>query len=191
MYRIIAVCLLLLITACGEADRVPKDVISKEQMRDVLLDLNLADAYSGITDDQANLLVHDSIRQKRVKVYFRQVLDMHKLTPEQFNHSYQYYEAHPNAFKVIYDMMFAIVSNDKNMLDINERRKEYVTNRRNLLPVNNNSLISIEQDTLIPFVKKNKRGINFDNLPKKLESMPKDNSPKKHVPLNRLAKPKR
>lgn len=179
MYRIIAVCLVLLITACGEANRVPKDVLPKEQMRDVLLDLNLADAYSGITEDPVNLLVHDSIRQRRVKVYYRQVLDMHKLTPEQFNRSYSYYESHPNTFKEIYDMMYAVVSNDKNMLEINVKREEYVTNRRNLLPVNNNSLISGEQDTLIPFVKKNKRGINFDTLPKK------------HVPMTKVAKPKR
>jgi hypothetical protein len=189
MYRIIAVCLLLLITACGEADRVPKDVLSKKEMRDVLLDLNLADAYSGITEDPVNLLVHDSIRQKRVKVYFRQVLDMHKLTPEQFNRSYSYYEAHPNSFKEIYDMMFTVVSNDKNMLDINVRRQEYVTNQRNLLPVNNNSLISVEQDTLIPFVKKNKRGINFDHLPKKHVPVAKDSLPKKPVRMTKMVKP--
>lgn len=179
MYRIIAVCLVLLITACGEADKVPKDVLSKEKMRDVLLDMNLADAYSGITDeDQANLLVHDSIRKQRVKVYYRQILDLHKLTPEEFNHSYAYYEAHPNKFKEVYDMMFTSVSNDKNMLDINLKRQEYVTNPRSLLPVNNNSLISGQQDTLIPFVKKNKRGINFDHLPPK------------HEPMRKLAKPK-
>ena len=134
---------------------------------------------NGFTEDPVNLLVHDSIRQKRVKVYYRQVLDMHKLTPEQFNRSYSYYEAHPNSFKEIYDMMSTVVANDKNMLDINVRRQEYVTNRRNLLPVNNNSLISVEQDTLIPFVKKNKRGINFDHLPPK------------HVPMPKLAKPKK
>jgi hypothetical protein len=167
MYRIIAVCLVLLITACGEADKVPKDVLSKEKMRDVLLDMNMADAYSSITDDdQANLIVHDSVRKQRAKVYYRQVLDLHKLTPKEFNHSYAYYEAHPNKFKEVYDMMFAAVSNDKNMLDLNLKRQEYLKNPRSLLPVNNNSLNSGEQDTLIPFVKKNKRGI-IGKLPPK------------------------
>lgn len=177
MYRIIAVCLVLLITACGEADKVPKDVLSKEKMRDVLLDMNMADAYSSITDDdQANLIVHDSVRKERAKVYFRQILDLHKLTPKEFNHSYAYYEAHPNKFKEVYDMMFAVVTNDKNMLDLNLKRQEYLKNPRSLLPVNNNSLNSGEQDTLIPFVKKNKRGI-IDQLPTR------------HAPMPKLAKP--
>ncbi|SHM08228.1 DUF4296 domain-containing protein [Chitinophaga sp. CF418] len=168
MYRIIAVCLMLLTMACGEADKVPKDVLSKEKMRDVLLDMNLADAYSGMSDnDQSNLIVQDSVRKQRAKMYYRQILDLHKLTPAAFRHSYAYYEAHPNKFKEVYDMMFSSITNDKNMLDLNVKRQEYVTNRRSLLPVNNNSLISGEQDTLIPFVKKNKRGINFDHLPPK------------------------
>lgn len=179
MYRIIAVCLVLLITACGEADKVPKDVLSKEKMRDVLLDMNMADAYSTMTDDdQSNVIVSDSMRKERAKVYYRQILDLHKLTPKEFNHSYAYYEAHPNKFKEVYDMMFTAVSNDKNMLDVNQRRQEYVKNPRSLLPVNNNSLNSGEQDTLIPFVKKNKRGI-IDKLPPK------------HDPMLKLAKPKR
>jgi hypothetical protein len=180
MYRIIAVCLVLLIMACGEADKVPKDVLSKEKMRDVLLDMNLADSYSSMADDdQPNVIISDSVRRQRLKVYYRQILDLHKLTPEEFKHSYAYYEAHPNKFKEVYDMMFASVTNDKNMLDLNQKRKEYVTNRRSLLPVNNNSLISGEQDTLIPFVKKNKRGINFDHLPQK------------HAPMPNLVKPRK
>jgi len=174
MYRIIAVCLVLLITACGEADKVPKDVLPKEKMRDVLLDMNLADVYSSTADDdQPNVIVSDSVRKQRLKVYYRQVLDLHKLSPEAFRHSYAYYESHPNKFKEVYDMMFASVTSDKNMLELNLKRHEYVTNRRSLLPVNNNSLISGEQDTLIPFVKKNKRGINFDHLPPKHDPMPK------------------
>ena len=147
-------------------------------MRDVLLDMNMADAYSGITDeDQANLIVHDSVRKQRAKVYLRQILDMHKLTPKEFNRSYAYYESHPNKFKEVYDMMFTAISNDKNMLDLNVKRQEYLKNPRSLLPVNNNSLNSGEQDTLIPFVKKNKRGI-IDQLPSR------------HAPMPKLAKPR-
>lgn len=175
MYRIIVACLLLLATACGEADKVPKNVLSKEKMRDVLLDMNLADAYSTMNDsgDEVNLVITDSLRKQRVKTFYRQILDLYKLTPEEFNHSYAYYESHPNKFKEVYDMMFAVVSNDKSMLDLRLRRQEYVKNSRSLLPVNNNSLISAQQDTLIPFVKKNKRGINFGPVPAKHAPVPK------------------
>jgi len=181
MYRIIAVCLVLLITACGEADKVPKDVLSKEKMRDVLLDLNMADAYAGQSED-GGLVLSDSIRVSRLKVYYRQILDLHKLTPEQFNHSYAYYEAHPNKFKAVYDMMMTSITTEKNGLELNVRRKEYVTNRHSLLPVNNNTLNSRDQDTVIPFVKKNKRGINSVSQP--------GNQPKKVLPgQQKMVKP--
>lgn len=164
MYRIIAVCLVLLITACGEADKVPKDVLSKEKMRDVLLDLNMADAYAGQSED-GGLVLSDSIRVSRLKVYYRQILDLHKLTPEEFNHSYKYYEAHPNKFKSVYDMMMDKVTSEKSGMELEVRRKEYITNRHSLLPVNNNPLNSRDQDTIIPFVKRNKSGINSGGSP--------------------------
>lgn len=157
MYRILAVCLVLLITACGEADKVPTDVLSKEKMRDVLLDMNLADSYAGLEEDGINVVVSDSVRKERLKVYYRQILDLHKLTPEQFNHSYAYYESHPDKFRNIYDMMFADVTKDKESLDVNVRKKEYGSNINSLLPVNNNPIIWSGQDTIIPFVKKDKR----------------------------------
>jgi hypothetical protein len=154
------VCLVLLITACGEADKVPKDVLSKEKMRDVLLDMNMADSYAGLEEDGVNVVVSDSVRKERLKVYYRQILDLHKLTPQEFNHSYAYYESHPDKFKGIYDMMFAVVSKQKEGMDADIRNKEYTTNINSLLPVNNNTIIWGGQDTLIPFVQKNKRNIS-------------------------------
>ncbi|MBW8685468.1 DUF4296 domain-containing protein [Chitinophaga rhizophila] len=160
MYRIIAVCLVLLITACGEADKVPADVLPKEKMRDVLLDMNLADSYAGLEEDGISVVVSDSVRKERLKVYYRQILDLHKLTPQEFDHSFKYYESHPDKLKNIYDMMFSMVSKDKESLDADLRNKEYTTNINSLLPVNNNTIIWGGQDTLIPFVKKDKRSIS-------------------------------
>jgi hypothetical protein len=173
MYKIIAVCLVLFITACGEAEKVPKDVLSKEKMRDVLLDMNMADAYAGLGDDGVSLVISDSIRKERLRLYYRQILDLHKLSPQEFNHSYAYYEAHPEKLKSVYDMMFALVTADKNNLELAEKQKEYVNNRHSLLPVNNNTLISGQQDTLIPFVKKEKRGVNSNSMPPEQVNLPK------------------
>jgi hypothetical protein len=193
MYRIIAVCLLLLMTACGEADRVPKDVLSKEKMRDVLLDMNMADSYSGLGDDGVSLVVNDSVRQQRVKTYYRQILDLHKLTPQEFNHSYEYYESHPDKFKAVYDLMMTKIATEKSNIELEVRRKEYLSNRHSLLPVNNNPLNnSGDSDTLIPFVKKNKRGNISDSQPVKPALIPTKVPMKAplRVPLPKLTKPK-
>jgi hypothetical protein len=163
MYRIIVVCLVLLITACGEADKLPEGVLSKEEMKDVLLDMNMADAYSSIGED-GQAMISDSVRKERVRIYYRQILDLHKLTLKEFDKSYNYYEGHPDKLKDIYDMMMVAVTKDKDDLDLDARKKEYLKNPHSLLPYGKNTLISTVQDTIIPFVKKNKR-INDKRLP--------------------------
>jgi hypothetical protein len=160
MYRIAIVSLLLLTMACGQADRVPEGVLSKEDMRDVLIDMNFADAYSGDTGG-GNTPTPDSIRQQRLKVYFAQVLQLHKLTPEQFNKSYAFYESHPDRMKQVYEMMRDVVMAEKNSSESDSRVKEYINNPKALLPFGENVLISNVSDTIIPFVKKNKRVITL------------------------------
>lgn len=153
MYRIITVCLLLILTACGEADKVPEGVLPGEKMRDILLDMNMADVYSSNVEE-GTMPVSDSVRKERVKVYYRQILDLHKISIKEFQESYAYYEAHPDKFKKVYDMMMTVVSADRNMLDLETRRQEYVNDPRSLLPFGKNALISGGSDTIIPFVKR-------------------------------------
>jgi len=165
MYRILVVCLVVLLAACGEAEKTPKGILSREDMRDILLDMNMADSYAGLEEDGVSIVVNDSIRKERLKVYYRQILDLHKISPQEFNHSYAYYESHPDRFKAIYDMMFAVISKQKEGLDTDVRNKEYTTNINSLLPVNNNTIIWSGQDTVIPFVKKNKSSISPQPVP--------------------------
>ena len=157
MYRIVIVVFLLLFTiACGQADKVPDGVISKEEMRDVLIDMNLADVYSSENTEQG-VPLPDSARQGKVKIYYTQILQLHKLTPKQFRESYAFYESHPDRLKQIYEMMRDIVAVDKDGAENIIRVKEYIDNPKALLPFGNNVLISNVRDTIIPFVKKSKR----------------------------------
>jgi hypothetical protein len=156
MYRIVIVFLLLFTIGCGQADKVPDGVLSKEEMRDVLIDMNLADVYSSETTDQG-MPMPDSLRQNKVKVYYAQILQLHKLTPKQFRESYAFYESHPDRMKQIYEMMRDIVTVDKDAAENIIRLKEYIENPKALLPFGNNVLISNVRDTIIPFVKKSMR----------------------------------
>lgn len=156
MYRIVIVFLLLFTIACGQADKVPDGVLSKEDMRDVLIDMNIADVYSSESTDQG-IPLPDSIRQDKVKVYYSQILQLHKLTPKEFSKSYAFYESHPDRMKEVYDMMKDVLAVDKDVVENAIRIKEYIDNPKALLPFGNNVLISNTRDTIIPFVKKSKR----------------------------------
>lgn len=153
MYRTVIVFLLLFTIACGQADRVPEGVLSKEEMRDVLIDMNLADVYSGESGDHG-MPLPDSVRQGKVKIYYTQILQLHKITVKQFRKSYDFYESHPDRFKEVYDMMKDVVTADKDAIENGNLVKEYINNPQTPLPFGKNVLISAVRDTIIPFVKK-------------------------------------
>jgi hypothetical protein len=153
MYRIILFSFLLMMVACGEADTVPKGVLSKDEMRDVLLDMNIADAYSSDNSD-AHKPLPDSIREKRDKMYFRQVLDLHHLTLSEFDSSYHFYESHPDRLKQVYDMMLDKATAYRENIDKADRSKQYYSNPASFLPYAKNAVISGQHDTIVPFVKK-------------------------------------
>lgn len=156
MYRIVIVFLLLFTIACGQADRVPEGVLSKEEMRDVLIDMNLADVYSSESGDHG-MPLPDSVRQDKVKIYYTQILQLHKLTVKQFRKSYDFYESHPDRFREVYEMMKDVVTAEKDAVENGTLIKEYINNPQTPLPFGKNVLISAVRDTIIPFVKKNKR----------------------------------
>ena len=156
MYRIVIVFLLLFTIACGQADKVPDGVLSKEDMRDVLIDMNLADAYSSENTEPGSPQP-DSVRQKKEKIYYAQILQLHKLTVKQFTESYAFYESHPDRMKQIYEMMKDVLAVDKDAAENKIRIREYIEDPKALLPFGNNVLISNVRDTVIPFVKKSKR----------------------------------
>lgn len=156
MYRIIILSLFIAILAsCGEADKVPNGVLPKEKMRDVLLDMQTADAYS-VENGETHAPLPDSIREKRVKLYYRQILDLHHLTLAEFDSSFHFYESHPDRMKEVYDMMLVIATADRETLDRKDRSKTYFMVLSNFLPYARNAILSGTADTVIPFVKKRK-----------------------------------
>ena len=149
-------CLLILgAVACGQGDKVPADIISKEQMRDVLIDMNMADNYSYDLSPLRGVPMPDSVRQQKVKEYYRQILDLHKLSVKQFMYSWKYYEGHPNRLKEVYDMMQAEVARLRTIQDGQERMQQYAVDPGMFFPSNpNKAVISKKQDTILPFLKR-------------------------------------
>ncbi len=102
--------------ACGDADRTPSDVLPKNKMRDILLDMNYADV---VGRDQVvdTARVSDTVREERVKTYYTQILQLHGVTREEFTRSYKFYESHPDRFESIYKEMGEIVKRKREVMD--------------------------------------------------------------------------
>ena len=109
MRKAIALFILFLCMACGQNGAVPRNIVSKEKMRDILLDMNLAESYgrnlSGDVSQRDTGRVADSLREIKVKVLYTQVLQLHGVTIEEFMKSYHYYENHADRMEEVYKMM--------------------------------------------------------------------------------------
>ncbi|GEP95968.1 DUF4296 domain-containing protein [Chitinophaga cymbidii] len=116
-----AVLLFGLLFACGQADRVPGDVLPKEKMRDILLDMNFADVYG--REQMDTVRIADSIREQNVKRYYVQILQIHGVTREEFMRSYRFYEGHPDRLEEVYKAMQEVLARKKAVIDSLERAK--------------------------------------------------------------------
>ena len=96
---------LLLAISCGKKDRVPKGVLSKDKMEDVLWDMIQADEFL-----KDHVYKNDSTRldtvESSIGVYER-VLALNKTTRQEFDSSFNYYRRHPQMMKTILDSINA------------------------------------------------------------------------------------
>ncbi|GAA0523768.1 DUF4296 domain-containing protein [Chitinophaga japonensis] len=152
--KIAVVCLLLCVAACGMADRVPEGVLPKEAMRDILVDMNLADAHSYDVSPMRGGPLPDSVRQVQVKEYYRQILDLHGVSVKKFMDSYHYYESHPDRLKEVYEMMLESIAQYRRIQEAEERKEQYAADPGRFFPYPENTVISKKQDTILPFLKR-------------------------------------
>lgn len=95
--------LIILFTACTNKGKVPSDVLSQEDMGKVMWDMIQADRFS------LQYLTRDTslnIKTENFKLY-EQVFQVHKITRDEFIHSYKFYLSRPDLNKVIFDTLAA------------------------------------------------------------------------------------
>ena len=92
---------LLLFNGCREKDQLPKDILPKEKMQEVLWSMiNAGEFLNGY------LLIKDSVdRVAESSRVYGQVFQIHRITREEFDKSYAYYRQHPALMKVILDSL--------------------------------------------------------------------------------------
>jgi hypothetical protein len=92
--------ILFLLLSCSNKDKIPKDILPAEKMQAVLWSMiNAGEFLNGyVLKDTSNRTAES------LKVY-GEVLQLHRISKEQFDKSYSYYRQHPELMKVILDSL--------------------------------------------------------------------------------------
>lgn len=148
--------IVLFLFACGDGDKVPRKYLSKETMTGILVDMSIADAYSSEQQMQVTYTPNfDSLRQEKVKIYYKQILDLHKVSVKEFMESYRYYESHPNRLKEVFQMVQTDIAARKqrlpNPVDENAPLRFRM---KSIFPYADSVLLLQKVDTVRPFIKR-------------------------------------
>ena len=103
------VSMILILSSCGDKKKETRLLTTKE-MQLVLWDMLQAEAYTQNflkKDTSKNGLVENAALQKKI-------FELHKISREDYNASYSYYNAHPNEMKIILDSVTALAERNRN-----------------------------------------------------------------------------
>ncbi len=100
MKNFLLIVLICVFISCSN-NKVPKGILPKPKMENVLWDLMRADEFV------MNYVRKDSTRSKKqesIKLY-QQVFQIHKITKEEFEKSFSFYKKHPEILKPLLDTL--------------------------------------------------------------------------------------
>ncbi len=90
----------LLISSCGRKEGAPSGILPADKMQALLWDMMRADQFIG--DYVVNIDSSLSRKDESIGLY-REILDLHRISQEEFRESFYYYRARPELMKVIMD----------------------------------------------------------------------------------------
>ncbi|MEO5561979.1 MAG: DUF4296 domain-containing protein [Chitinophagaceae bacterium] len=99
---LLSVSVFFFIPACSNKDKLPKDILSKQQMENVLWDLVKSGEFL-----ESYVLSKDTSSEKGSKAYewYEHVFSIHKTTRAVFVKSYTWYQQHPPFMKEVLDSL--------------------------------------------------------------------------------------
>jgi len=100
--RIFAIFILavMLMMSCGSKNKLPSDILPREKMQAVLWDIMRADQFVSDYLVSKNPGINKNAETFK---YYQQIFSLHKITEEQFKHSFDYYRDHPDLLKQVMD----------------------------------------------------------------------------------------
>ncbi len=104
MSRLLLVCLSAIVwclVSCTDKDKIPKDVMGKEKMQKVLMDIIQAERY------KESFITPDSSKDQKAETFklYAQVFALNKISKEEFIKSYKFYMGRPDIAKGIFDSL--------------------------------------------------------------------------------------
>ena len=101
--RIAVIFLFFLFFGCIGKPKVPKGIISQNEMRKIMWDLMRADAYV------SDFVMRDTTCDQKIEsaILYEQIFGIHSTTREAFKKSLAFYEEHPDMLKPIADSLRA------------------------------------------------------------------------------------
>ncbi len=101
---LIFTCLLLFACAEEKKEVIPSDIIPKQKMADIMLDVHLLEAAMSL-----NTFRTDMVSNGNPTPAF-DVFGKNKITEEQYNESFEYYAQHPEQLNEIYQLVMENLS---------------------------------------------------------------------------------
>jgi hypothetical protein len=97
---VIFLCFILFLVACSRKNKIPKDILPKQQMEDVLWDL-----LRGSDFLEVYKLPKDSLNNKAAiaQEWYDEIFRLHKTDRPTFKKSYSWYQQHPAMMKELLD----------------------------------------------------------------------------------------
>src|SRR5580704_5762128 len=94
----------LIAAGCSDKDGIPRGILPKDKMEEVMWDMAQADQYAALylAKDSA----HIDQKTETMRLY-EEVFRLHHVTREEFRNSYRYYLDHPALSQQLFDSVIA------------------------------------------------------------------------------------
>jgi len=101
--RLFCCLFLLFLFSCSSKDKTPVGIIDPQEMKPLMWDVIRADALAGEIAKKDSL-INDTTE---TKLLTQKVFELHKITENDFNKSYEWYIKHPEVMKIIFDSLYS------------------------------------------------------------------------------------
>jgi hypothetical protein len=99
------------VLSCTNLDRVPKGIIGKDSMENILWDMMQADQFS--EQFLAKKSEKSIVKAQTIQLY-EEIFQIHHVTKDDFEKSYDFYMGHPDITRTMLDSLSARASRERN-----------------------------------------------------------------------------
>ena len=122
MKKLYCILIALLVFACVQQEEPPENLISKDQMIKILIDIHIAEAIVNIMNvsKDSSMVMFNGLEQK--------IFDKYRMDKEQFHDSYNYYLHNINILDDIYTVVVDSLSMREALFRMEMMERKHKTN---------------------------------------------------------------